>query len=164
MTGIILQVSVSHGGVPKLAIPEGSVTPLGIEGDYHAHPEFHGGPNQALLLIASEAIADLVTLGYPVYPGALGENLTTRSLDPQQLRIGQQLRAGTALIEITKIRVPCSALDIYGPSIKSEIYDRQVKAGDPSSPRWGRSGFYARVLRTGIVRPEDIISLVATLA
>jgi MOSC domain-containing protein YiiM len=40
------------------------------------------------------------------------------------LRIGDRLRAGGALLEITQPRGPCSALDVYGESIKQEIYDR----------------------------------------
>ena len=94
----------------------------------------------------------------------MGENLTTRGLDRTQVRIGQQLRIGPALIEITRVRGPCTALDVYGPSIKHEIYDRNVKDGDHTSPRWGMSGFYARVLVPGALRTGDIISLVATLA
>jgi MOSC domain-containing protein YiiM len=55
------------------------------------------------------------------------------------------------------MRVPCATLDVYGPSIKQEIYDAQVKAGDYSSPRWGMSGFYASVFQGGEIRPHDII-------
>ena len=47
MQGRIVQISVSPGGLPKRAVPEGMVTPLGIEGDRHAHPSIHGGPNKA---------------------------------------------------------------------------------------------------------------------
>ena len=140
------------------------LTPLGLAGDACAHPAIHGGPGQAVLLLAAEVIDELKSLGYPVFYGALGENLTTRGLDRRQLRIGQQLRAGGALIEITKVRGPCASLDIYGAAIKREIYDKQVKAGDPTSPRWGLSGFYARVLQPGHVRPDDIIVIVTTLA
>jgi MOSC domain-containing protein YiiM len=164
VTGSIVQVNASPGGIPKWPISSGMLTPLGLAGDACAHPEIHGGPKQAVLLIASEVIDELKSLGYPVFYGALGENLTTRGLDRRQLRIGQQLRAGGALIEITKVRGPCASLDIYGPAIKQEIYDTQVNAGDPTSPRWGMSGFYARVLQPGHVRPDDIIVIVTTLA
>ena len=58
------------------------------------------------------------------------------------------------------MRSPCATLDVYGPSIKQAVYDAQVKAGDASSPRWGLAGFYARVLRSGLFRPKDIIELV----
>lgn len=164
VTGTIIQINVSPGGIPKRPITAGMITLLGLAGDGCAHPQIHGGPRQAVLLITSETVEELKVRGYPVFYGALGENLTTRGLDRRQLRIGQQLRAGAALLEITKIRGPCSALDAYGPAIKQEIYDQRVKAGDASSPRWGMSGFYARVLKPGAVHPDDIISIEATLA
>ena len=160
MTGSIVQISISPGGVPKRPVAEAEVTPEGIRGDSWAHPQIHGGPNQALLLITSEGIGQLIAQGYPVFPGALGENLTTLGLDRRQMRIGQRYRVGDVMLEITKMRSPCATLDVYGPSIKHAVYDAQVKAGDASSPRWGLAGFYARVLRGGMVRPKDIIELV----
>jgi MOSC domain-containing protein YiiM len=163
MAGVIVQVNVSLGGIPKRAIAAGTITPLGLTGDACAHPGIHGGPNQAVLLIAAETIDELKARGYPVYYGALGENLTTRGLDRRELRVGHRLRAGAAVIEITKVRGPCAALDIYGPSIKQEIYDRQVQAGDASSLRWGMSGFYARVIEPGPVRPEDAVLILTAV-
>ena len=164
MTGQIVQINISRGGVPKRPIPEGVITPVGIEGDLCAHPQIHGGPKQAILLMAAEVIDELIAGGYPLYYGALGENLTTRGLDRTQLRIGQTLRAGTALIEITKLRAPCLTLDIYGPTLKQELYDMKVKAGDHTSPRWGKGGFYARVIEPGRVRESDAIMVESTLA
>ena len=164
MEGAIVQVNISLGGLPKRAIPEGFVNALGIEGDRHAHPEIHGGERKAILLIASEVIDELAGRGYPVFYGALGENLTTRGIDVRDLRIGDQIRAGGALIEITQPRGPCTQLDIYGESLKYEIYDQRVKQRDPTSPRWGMSGFYASVVAPGPVGPGDINAVVAKLA
>ena len=160
MNGLILQVSISPGGVPKRPIREARVTAEGIAGDGWAHPEIHGGPNQALLLITSEGIDELVAQGFPLYAGALGENLTTQGIDRRQLRPGQRFRAGDAFIELTKRRAPCATLNVYGPGIQQAIFDPQVHAGDPSSPRWGLSGFYARVLRGGRIQTGDPISFI----
>ncbi|HLG97379.1 MAG TPA: MOSC domain-containing protein [Bryobacteraceae bacterium] len=160
MTGSIVQVNISRGGIPKIAVPEAVITYEGVLGDSYAHPQIHGGPNKAVLIITSEGIAELEAQGYPLYHGALGENLTTKGLDRRQMRPGQRYRAGEAHLEITKLRVPCRTLDIYGPGIQQAMYDPQIKAGDPSSLRWGLSGFYARVLRPGKIRPHDIITLV----
>jgi len=160
MQGVIVQVSVSTGGLPKKAIPQALITPLGLEGDFHTHPEIHGGPRKAVLLASAEIIDELASRGYPLFLGALGENLSTRGIDFRRIRIGDRLRAGEALLEITKPRGPCSALDVYGPSIKADIFDARVQALDSTSPRWGMSGWYASVLEPGPVRPGDNIALV----
>ena len=162
--GTIVQINISPGGLPKRPVSGGSIASLGIEGDRHAHPEIHGGPRQAILLIASEVVEELQRRGYPIDYGSLGENLTTRGIDVHELRIGDRLRAGGALLEITKPRGPCSALDIYGPGIKQEIYDKRVKARDHTSPYWGMSGMYLSVVEPGTVAPGDIIAVVAQLA
>jgi len=157
MTGVVAQVSISPGGVPNRAIEEGNVTKAGIAGDGWRHPAFHGIPKRAILLIASEAIDELAARGFPVFYGALGENITTRGLDRRSLRIGQRLRVGEAVVELTEIRLPCGALNIYGAGIQTAIYDARAQAGDPASPVWGMSGFYASVVQPGIVRPGDAI-------
>jgi len=160
----IIQINISRGGLPKRAIDSGYIGSLGIEGDLHAHPQFHGGPQKAILIIASETIDELVKQGYPVFYGALGENLTTRGLDIRDIRVGDEIRAGGAILEITQPRVPCAQLDVYGPSIRQEIYDADVKALDHTSPHWGMSGFYTSVRRPGPVATGDIIAVTAKLA
>jgi MOSC domain-containing protein YiiM len=164
MQGFIVQVSISPGGLPKRPIAEGRIFPLGLEGDGHAHPQFHGGPRKAILIIASEVVDELKARGYPLFYGALGENLTTRGLEMGDLRIGDHLRAGGAILEITQTRVPCSALDVYGESLKHEIYDQRVMDGDYTSPLWGMSGFKASVVQAGPVQTGDIIAVLAKLA
>ena len=164
MTGTIIQISISRGGIPKHAVREAMVTLLGIDGDAHAHPEIHGGTQKALLLMTAETIDELAARGYPVYYGAMGENLTTRGLDRRLFRTGQRYRVGSALIELTKVRAPCSTQDVYGPAIKAEIYDAQVKAGDIASLHWAMSGFYAAVVEPGMIALGDTIELVSELA
>jgi len=164
MQGTIVQINVSPGGLPKLPVPQGHIGLLGIEGDAQAHPKIHGGARKAVLLIAAEVVDDLSARGYPVFYGALGENLTMRGIDVHGLRIGDRLRAGSAILEITQLRVPCPQLDVYGESIKADLYDARVKAGDATSPRWGRGGFYASVVEPGAIAPGDIIAPVAQRA
>ena len=153
----IIQVSVSRGGVPKRAIPQVMITSQGLEGDSFAHPNIHGGPNQRVLIIVAEVIDDLVARGFPVFYGALGENLTVRGIDAGALRAGQTWRAGDALLDLTRVRKPCATLDVYrsadGRPIQDEIYNDAVKQGDPTSPLWAYSGFYASVRRAGMVSP-----------
>ena len=155
----ILQVNISGGGVPKHAVPQAVVTRLGIAGDSHAHPEVHGGPNKALLLITSEGIAELTAHGYPLFHGALGENLTTQGLDRRSMQIGQRYRVGEIVIELTRIRTPCKTIKVYGADIGKAVYDNAVKDGDAASPRWGLSGFYSAVITPGTVRAGDPVEL-----
>ncbi len=154
----VLQISVSPGGIPKRAIPQGSVTALGIAGDGHRNPQVHGGPRQAILIITSEGLDELKEQGFAVYHGALGENITTRGLNRKSVRIGQRYRIGETLLEITKVRGPCQTLNIF-PGIQKAVYDDEVKAGNPQSPLWGLSGFYVSVLRAGTIRPGDPIEI-----
>lgn len=163
--GRVVQINVSRGGVPKLPVAEAVVTPLGLEGDACAHPQIHGGRRQALLVIAREAVDAMAAAGYPVSYGSLGENLTVEGIDHRQWRAGQRYRVGAeVIIELTKPRVPCRALDVYGAGLKKQIYDERVKAGDVASPVWGMSGFYAAVVSGGRIARGAPVVLVDEMA
>ena len=156
MIGRIIQVNVSRGGLPKYAVQESYVGPLGLQGDRHAHPRFHGGSEKAVLIVCAEALEALRAQGFAVFPGALGENLTIEGVDRRFLRSGQRWRAGDALLELTTLRVPCESLTIYdqpGSSLRRALWDARTKSGDPSSPVWAMAGFYASVVQPGSVRP-----------
>ena len=163
MRGIIHQISISKGGLPKYEIPEAAATPLGIPGDVQKHTRFHGGPARALLIVSLEDIEKLRGEGYPVVAGSLGENLTVSGIDFRQLRSGQRFNASGALIELTTLRAPCSALDMFnvapGLRIQDRLYDAQAKAGDPRSPVWAMGGFYAAVVEPGPLLPGATIAL-----
>ena len=153
MRGILKQINRSNGGLPKRAIAAPVMLgSLGIEGDRHRNMKVHGGPDKAVLMIAAEFVDRLGAMGYPVVYGSLGENLTVSSLDPHLWRQGQQYRVGEdAIIELTNLRTPCANLDAFGPSIKAELYDARCKARDIASTKWAHGGFYARVLRPGLL-------------
>jgi MOSC domain-containing protein YiiM len=164
----IVQVNVSRGGVPKGSVSEALITPQGVEGDSWAHPRIHGRTHQKVLILAAETIDELAASGFPVFYGALGENLTVRGVLPSEWRAGQTWRAGDAILELTEVREPCATLDAYrhptGRPIQSELYDARVAAGDTASPLWGRSGFYARVSKSGRVAPGAPFELLYQLA
>lgn len=154
MTGEISQINISRGGIPKREVPDATLTTLGIAGDDWANPKYHGGPNQALLLIGEEVISELRALGYQVYAGALGENLTTQGLDYSQMRSGMQFRFGAGCeIELTKLREPCRTLDVYNQAGLGKI-QKLLKLE-------GRGGWYARVLKVGPMFAGDKIALLA---
>jgi MOSC domain-containing protein YiiM len=118
-----------------------------------------------VLIVCAEAVDDLAAQGFPLFYGALGENITVKGIDHRQFRIGQRWRIGRAWMELTKVRVPCRTLDVYNlggskGTIQKAVYDKQVKAGDTSSPLWAKGGVYAAVVTDGIVRPGDPVQLV----
>jgi MOSC domain-containing protein YiiM len=144
------------------------ISSVGLEGDSFAHPQYHGGPKQRVLIICADVMDDLAAAGFPVFYGALGENLTVRGVAASDFRIGQTWRAGDAILELTKIRVPCATLDVYrhadGRNIQPEIYDDRVKQGDLTSPLWAHSGIYASVTHPGRVSPGAPFELLSDLA
>lgn len=162
MTGAIEQVSISRGGIPKTAVTEAWIGPLGLDGDDHRNPKYHGGPLKAVLLLSAEVLDELRAAGFDVSPGSLGENLTIRGLDFSQLRSGMAFRAGGAILRLTTLRQPCATLDVLNPPglrIQTRLYDALAKAGDTASPNWAKGGFYAAVEAPGFVRPGDILEL-----
>ena len=158
-----MQVNTSRGGVPKRPVSEARVFFDRVEGDDWNDKLRHGTTGQAVLLYSVEMIEEMNEEGFPIFPGALGENFTTTGIDFRTLRPGQQFRVGAEVeIRITKIRKPCNTIAVYGTGIEQATYDTAVKAGDSRSPKWGKSGFYAEVLKEGTVRPGDPITEIVT--
>jgi len=81
VSGRIVRISVSCGGVPKTAVAAARVTPLGLEGDAHRDTENHGAPERAVCLYAMEAIRGVQAEGHTIVPGAIVENVTIEGVD-----------------------------------------------------------------------------------
>jgi len=164
MEGIIYQINIGSGGVPKYSVARAKVTTEKIEGD-RWNWIGHGGKEQAICLFAQECLDALVLQGFPVFPGALGENFTTKNVDYHLVRIGDVWQVGTEVqIRINKVRTPCGTIRrAYSPSankgegIEAAIWDSEVKKGNMHTEKWGMSGFYATVLREGRVSQGDRI-------
>jgi MOSC domain-containing protein YiiM len=154
MAGTIVQINISRGGVPKLPVPEGEVTVMGIAGDGHDEPPtVHGGPERALCLFALERIEAIAAEGHPIFAGATGENITTRGIDWEAVLPGTRLRLGSdVLIEITRYTTPCKTNARWFAGGNFNRMHQNVHPG------WSR--VYARVLTTGRIRPGDPIEVV----
>jgi MOSC domain-containing protein YiiM len=152
MTGQIFQLNISEGGVPKLAVREGEVNELGMVGDEHRFPDIHGGPERALCLFSLERILELQAEGHPIFPGAVGENITIAGIDWQQVVPGAQLALGEeVLLEITSYTSPCN-------TIPASFADGQYqRISQKVHPGWSRA--YARVLRAGALRIGQKVEL-----
>lgn len=158
VSGEIVQVNVSHGGIPKLPVDGARVTFERVIGDDWRNKEIHGGPDRAVLILAEETIEALRRDGYPVFNGALGENLTTRGIVYGDIRYGDRFRISTGVVlEVTRRRAPCRTLTVYGADIGKALFDKESNVHDTSSVKWGRAGFYCKVIDEGIVRPGDAV-------
>lgn len=150
--GVLVQVNTSPGGVPKRPVRQAAIRASGVEGDKQADRRYHGGPLQAICLFDVETLETLASEGYPVVAGSLGENFTTRGLDYKAVRLGDVYRVGDeTTIQVTKPRAPCTTIQVYGEGIIKRLWGPKVP--------WGESGFYARVVTEGVVRPGDVVSL-----
>ncbi len=112
----------------------------GIIGDAHAG-EWH----RQVSLLALESIEKMQRMGLDVSPGDFAENITTFGIDLLSLPIGTRLALGEAIVEVTQIGKECHT--------RCAIYNQ---AGDCVMPK---EGIFARVLRGGVIRPGDGISV-----
>lgn len=151
--GRIFQISTSPGGVPKRGQTQGEVESQGIAGDRQTDLQSHGGPDRALCLFSLERILALQAEGHPVFPGAIGENLTLSGLDWAQVVPGVRMQLGNeVLIEISSYTVPC---DNLRPFFTGQNFSR---VSQKRHPGWSR--LYARVLRGGLLRIGDAVRIV----
>jgi MOSC domain-containing protein YiiM len=123
------------------------ITSDGVEGDFNRwRTEKAGGdPDQAVLLLEEAVLSELGSEGWPVGPGDLGENLLIAGLPREALAPGVRLRAEGVALEISKRCDPCVVL--YGlPYVGVERGPAFVRT------LRGRRGWFARVLRGGVVR------------
>jgi MOSC domain-containing protein YiiM len=108
----------------------------GFEGCAHANP-----PRREVLFASKE---HLDTVG--VEPGAIRENVTVEGVDVQTWPVGQHVRVGEALFEITMVCDPCQRMDDLRPGLRSLLEDRR--------------GMLAHVVEGGEVAIGDEIVLV----
>ena len=142
----LLAICISPGGIPKQTVFSAEVTYAGIAGDGHNHAK-HNHPNQAISLEDIETLNDLGQEGFPLSCGTIGENITVADLDVQGLPVGTRLVfSGGVVLELSKERKPCYVLDAIDPRLKEAIL--------------GRCGFYAKVIKEGILNVGETIDVV----
>jgi MOSC domain-containing protein YiiM len=129
------------------------VRKLGIEGDGQADLTAHGGPDQAVYAYPVEHYAYWEEqLGRDPLPfGQFGENLSITGIDEASARVGDTLKIGTAVLQVTQPRLPCYKLGI------------RMGAGKTFPKRFqksGRVGFYLRVIKEGELAAGDRIERV----
>lgn len=124
------------------------VNRLSIEGDRQVDLRYHGGLNKAVYAYPVEHYAPWSEfLGTPLEPGQFGENLTVEGLLETTVHLGDVLKIGSSVLQVTQPRKPC--------------YKLGMKMRMPEFPKWflksGRLGFYLRIVTEGELGAGDPI-------
>jgi len=139
---IVAVCSAPEKGMIKRDIKEGVlVKDMGLDGDAHA-----GFMHRQVSLIAMEDIMTMMEKLPGLVPGNFAENLTTEGIDLGCVEIGDRLKVGEALIEVSQIGKECHS--------HCEVFK---KTGECIMPK---KGIFARVIEGGKVRAGDGIEFV----
>lgn len=123
-----------------------------VKGDEISNRKVHGGEFKACYLFS----ADHYPYWKNLYPhlewhwGMLGENITVQGFDETKVNVGDIYKIGSALIQITLPREPCST---FGAKMGSP--DALIQFIVHCHP-----GTYVRVLEEGFVSVNDTFELV----
>ena len=130
---------------------------LGIQGDEQADLSVHGGLEKAVYVYPAEHYMfwnELLTRETKkpttLQHGALGENFTIEGLLETQVFVGDKLEIGELEFVVTKLREPCFKFNA------ALGYKGAAKAMVQS----GYSGWYLRVLKTGLVSAGATLKLI----
>jgi len=110
------------------------VADRGFSGCAHAH----AASKRQILLVDRETLEAM-----NLQPGIIRENITTDGLNVNGLPVGQRLRVGAALLEVSAACTPCDQMEKVRPGLRREIY--------------GRRGMLCRVIEGGEIRVGDPI-------
>ena len=128
-----------------------AIRELNLAGDQQADLTVHGGLEKAVYAYPVEhyeywrkQLSDL-SLSW----GAFGENLTTEGLLEDILCIGDLLRIGSAVLQVTQPRMPCYKLELRFN--RNDMIKRFLVSG--------RSGFYLSVIEPGEVGAEARVEI-----
>jgi MOSC domain-containing protein YiiM len=123
----------------------------GFEGDGVGDHRHHGGEDKAVCVYSLDHYPFWdSTLNITMPVAAFGENLSIEGLQEADVCIGDIYRIGTAEVQVSQPRQPCSTLAArYG---RDDLVKLVVDSG--------RTGFYFRVLRSGRVQEGDAVVLI----
>ena len=165
MPGFITAVSRSatHDFTKPNASSIELVAGLGVRGDAHLGEtvqhlvrvrEDPTKPNfRQVHLIHSELFDELRPAGFSLFPGAIGENVTTRGIALLALPRGTRLHLGDrAVVQVTGLRNPCRQLDRFQQGLMAAMLDRDAQGNAII-----KSGIMGIVLSSGEVRVGDPI-------
>jgi len=111
-----LFIAVEHGKPMKAVDQATAVANRGFEDCIHGR---HGSKRQ-VLLVDTETLAE-----FGLEPGIVRENITTVGLNVADLKLGQRLAIGGAVLEVTIPCEPCHQMDEIRMGLQEELKDRR---------------------------------------
>ncbi|MCF5101805.1 MOSC domain-containing protein, partial [Pseudomonas proteolytica] len=130
------------------------VCTLGLHGDEQGDLRVHGGVEKAIHHYPLEHYArwadELGAHPLLTQPGAFGENFSTTGWSEHDVCLGDRIRVGTALLEVSQGRMPCWKL-----SDRFAVANLALRVQQS-----GRTGWYYRVLEEGVVSAGDSLQRV----
>ncbi len=138
-------------GIYKLPTSEpAQITSLGIKEDFIASTRHHGGPDQAVYVYGGGDYAWWSKeLGREIEPGTFGDNLTISELESGKFNIGDYLHIGEVILQVTAPRIPCAT---FAARMGDPLWVKKFRRAE-------RPGLYCRVIREGLVRAGDSVSI-----
>ena len=122
-----------------------SVFDDGLEGDRVTQP-YHGGAGAAVCAHVIDHYRFWnERFNMSLEPGNVGENITLDGIAEDQVYVGDIVKVGTSLLQVSGPRVPCAN------------QARRIGRLDwvKLTIQQNRTGFYLRVLKGGAIRPGD---------
>ena len=127
------------------------ITALGLEGDAIVDTENHGGLDQAVYVFTMPDYEWWSAhIERTLEPGTFGENLTISDLESATLNIGDRLRVGNVLLEVTAPRIPCVTI---AARMRDPKFVKKFRHAE-------KPGVYCRVIETGYVKTDDPVDLI----
>ena len=124
----------------------------GLVGDQQADLKHHGGIDKAVLAYSCDHFAQWQTEfpDWSVVAGCFGENLTIARQTEADVYIGDIFQIGSCQLQVSQPRQPCWKLARKNGIDKLAVRVQQL----------GWTGWYFRVLRTGVIQAGDSIELI----
>lgn len=123
-----------------------------VDGDHVVDRKHHGGPYKAVYSYAREdAEWWEEEVGRDLPAGSFGENLTTSGVSLNELVIGERLRVGSTVLQVSEPRIPCRVF--------AGFWDRPGLIKEFTAA--GRSGTYLRIIEEGDVGAGDELEVVS---
>jgi MOSC domain-containing protein YiiM/ferredoxin-NADP reductase len=125
----------------------------GCEGDEHAYPP-HNSLDNALMQYDSGHYplwrSEIPDRAHYFEAGAFGENIVSENMSEENVCIGDILRIGDVMAQVTKARPPC-----YKLNHRFEVKDMSLRTQNKR-----RTGWYYKVLEEGSIQAGDAIVLI----